>query len=234
MYRTLLVATLCVLCLTSWVAAQPYVSVWGAEASASQAASSWFGNTGMVVVPTATDMAAQTATLCYHYINDPGGTHVISGNYALADWLEVGATYVDGPVSTNTMGNVKLRVPMQQWMNNIGMPDVAVGVADLTNEWNRSFYFVVSKSFPLNPIVSDSPRIALHAGLASNDTGSGPMDGFFGGVEFTFMRSLLVQAEYDGDNINADLRYYPIPGLSVDVGIVDSEFGAGASYRASF
>jgi hypothetical protein len=229
----LLLGVFCLLCLTSWAAAQSYVSVWGAEDMANQGTSSWFGNVGMIVTPTASTPPAGAATVGYHWVDRSlGSTNVACINFGATDWLELGGAWMDTPGATDTYANVKIRLPIAQWLNSEGMPDLAVGAVDLTDEFNRALYFVVSKSFPLNAAVSGSPRISLHAGFADNELNAGALDGFFAGLEFNVNNFGLVQAEYDGDSLNADLRYNITKNLSLDLGVLDGDLGLGATYRS--
>ena len=226
MRSALLVAAVCVLCVSSLVSAQPYVSVWGAENAATQGTSSWFGNAGMIVTPTANTPAASGVSATFHHVDyTAGDVNVATLNFGVTNWLEVGGAWIDGPGSTNTVANVKVHLPVRQWLSNDAIPDVAFGAVDVTNEVNRALYFVLSKSFPLSSSASGGPRISLHAGAR---------DGFFGGLEFSVLHSALIQAEYDGENFNADLRYSVTPRFSLDVGILDGDLGYGASFHSGF
>jgi len=235
MRSALFVATFCLLCLASFVAAAPLVSIWGSEGASSQTTSSWFGNVGMIVTPTANTPRAGGATVGFHHVDFSGGpVNAINVNFGVTDWLEVGGTYLDQPGGPDTIGNVKVQLPVHHWLLNAVLPEIAVGAFDITNEINRALYVVLSKSFSVLPLVPGSPRVGLHLGLADNALNGGRLDGLFGGIEFKALRYGLVQAEWDGFSFNADLRYHPIPPISLDVGILDGDLGYGATYSSRF
>ena len=103
---------------------------------------------------------------------------------------------------------------------------------DCANELNRSYYLVLSKEVPVE---EDTGRaMSVHVGLGNNDRDGGPLDGIFGGVELVPFDESLLQIEYDGDDINGALRYYPASWISLDIGIISDDFGWGVSASTSF
>lgn len=235
MRSALLVAVLLALVVAVSVAsAEPYVSVWE-EADASQAAtSSWFGNVGLIVTPSAYIPAPSAATVQWHAIDRDGGDVNIFGvNFGVGEWLELGAARVDPEgADAEEIGNVKVRVPLSDWLELPEVPSVAIGALDVSDEINRSLYFVLSKDFPIGDELDR--RVSLHVGVGDNKTNVGALDGLFGGIEFAAFRYGLIQAEYDGDDFNAALRYNATPRFSLDVGTLDGDFGFGATYRSGF
>lgn len=231
----------------SAVTAQSYVSVWQNEASGFQGTASWYGNVGMIVCPTAILPPATAVTAQYHRVQrDAGDVNVWGANFGVTDWLEVGGTHLDvdpdllgddvdfdlSGRGSETIGNVKLGLNVADWLNSCSLPAIAVGAFDVSNELNRSLYVVMSKSFPVNGPCS--PVVVLHLGYAGNDLNAGALDGWFGGMEFQATKYGLVQAEWDGNAFNADFRFNVGSRLSLDLGILDSDLGYGATYCAQF
>lgn len=218
----------------SAVMAEPYVSVWEDETTDFQGTSSWFGNVGLIVTPTAVLPPASAATLQYHRIQrDIEDVNVWGVNFGVTRWLEAGGSHIDLDGGGNeTVGNVKVKLDAARWLDNPSIPDMAVGAFDVTDQLNRSLYFVMSKSYPVDGAFT--PRINLHLGFANSETGFGALDGLFGGIEFQAMKYGLVQAEYDGNAFNADFRFNASQHLSLDLGVLDGDFGYGATYRSQF
>lgn len=236
MRYAVIIAGVALLLVASCVAAEPYVSVWGGEGAGVGTTSSWFGNVGLVRIPSAFAPPKGGVTVSGHWIDsDPDSTMVANVNYGLLDYVEVGGAWIDPPVGDATViGNVKVRLPIAKWLDDVDLPDVAVGAFDITDEINRSLYVVASKTFKIDPDNANSPRLNLHLGFARNEFDGGPLDGLFGGVEASIMQRGLIQAEFDGDDFNADFRYNVTKKVSVDVGVLDGDLGAGATFRSPF
>jgi hypothetical protein len=228
------VALLLVLVVSAAVA-EPYVSVWADDSAKLSGTSSWYGNEGLIVTPTAAMPGTAGATVQYHRIQrDSEDVNVWGANFGVTDWLEAGGTQIDiEGDGSKTVGNLKLKVPAASLLKNPAFPDVAVGCFDVTDEINRAYYLVLSKTVALEQS-GYLPRINLHLGFADNKANDGAMDGVFGGLEFNVMKFGLIQAEWDADAFNADLRINAGDHFSLDVGILDSDLGYGASYRSSF
>lgn len=223
-----------VFCLSAAVA-DPYVSVWS-EGQASQAlTSSWYGNSGLIMVPSARTLPMAKANASYHRVQRDGGDLDVWGiNFGLLNNLEIGGSRIDLPGGgSEEVAHVKYRVNTRRLFKIPVFPDLAVGVTDITNEVNRGYYMVLSQSVPMGP-AANAFGLTLHLGLADNKANTGAMDGVFGGIEFAALRKALVQLEHDGDNFNAALRYQLADSVSVDLGLLDSDFGFGLTYRSGF
>ena len=225
--------TLLLIITVSAASAEPYVSVWEDEAASYSGTQSWFGHVGLVITPTAQTPPASGAALEYHRIQrDIDDVDIWGATFGVTDWLEAGGAFVEIPGGDDeTVGNLKVRIPVSQWLDNPSFPDVAVGAFDVTDQLNRAFYLVMSTSYELDGSI---PAINLHLGLADNKTNSGSLDGIFGGIEFAAMRYGTVQAEYDGEDFNAAFRYRPGRHLTLDVGTLGGDFGYGATYQSQF
>jgi hypothetical protein len=237
MRLAVIVIAVLVLVAAAYGADSSYVSVWGAESGAQQATSSWYGNVGLVTTPTAYTPPASATTLGAHWVNrDPEATWVATVNFGLTKDIEVGGSWVEmaDDSDAEALVNIKYHLDAARLLGEKSLPDMAIGCADVGDAIDRAIYMVFSKSFVVDDTKADSPRINLHLGWGATESGEGVMDGFFGGVEFQVLKYGLVQAEYDGEAFNADLRYSLTPKLSLDLGVLDGDLGAGATYRASF
>lgn len=236
MRSALLVAVLVALVVAVSVAsAEEYVSVWD-DADANQAAtSSWFGNVGLIVIPTAAMPPPSAATLQWHMIDRDGGdVNILGVNFGVTEWLELGAARIDPEgADAEVVGNVKVRVPLGEWLEMPEIPAVAFGAVDISDEINRSLYFVLSKDFPLGEEAGNR-KVSVHLGVADNKADFGALDGLFGGIEFQAFRYGMIQAEYDGSDVNAAIRFNATKRLQLDLGTLDGDLGFGATYRSSF
>jgi hypothetical protein len=211
------------------------LSVWGEDSAALAPVSSWYGNTGLIVIPTATTLPAAGVTVGYHSVDRSGEDMTVMGvNFGLTKDLEIGGTRMDIGGGDNTqMGHVKYHVNMGSLLDNPNFPQVVVGVWDVTNQFNRAYYVAIGKTFSITPNPS-GPKVNLTAGYAANDLGAGSLNGFFGGIEVSAFSRGLIQAEWDGNAFNADFRLKVSDRLTVEAGVLDSDFGWGASYTSGF
>ncbi len=229
-----LLAVFGIMLISSAAMSDGLVTVWTEDAGNTQVTSSWWGSTGMILTPSASTLKSTHATVAAHQVDrDERKINLFSLNVGVTDWLELGAANVElSDGSDELMGNLKFRLPMHKWLDNLDFPQVAVGVWDVTNQVDRAYYMVLSKRFPVNK--SGSSLLDLHLGFGGSDSGDGALEKWFGGMEFSAFRKGKIQAEYDGDNFNAALRYFVAPRVSVDVGTLDGDFGWGATYRSGF
>ncbi|MCE5240550.1 YjbH domain-containing protein [bacterium] len=244
MRSAVIIVGLIVLAVAPTLAADSIVSVWGAENTSNTATSSWYGNVGLIATPSAFTPPATATSLGVHWVNrHPDATWMANINFGVTAELEVGGAWIQSAGdeeaesdhdSSQTIINAKYRLSVAKWLEEPNLPDMAVGCFDIANQINRSIYLVLSKGFRFDPTDANSPCINLHAGWASSDSGEGAMDGFFGGLEFNALKDCLVQAEYDGENFNADLRYNLTKGLSLEGGILNEDPGFGLTYRSEF
>lgn len=236
MRPAVIVTVLLVVLAATSAFAEPYVSVWGEEAADTQSTSSWYGNTGLIVTPTTATPAASAASVAAHWVDrDPDATALVSVNFGVTNELEVGGAWIELPTDdSEVIVNLKYRLDVARWLEEPNLPDVAIGAFDIANQIDRAWYLVLGKSFRLQSNDPDSPQIGLHLGYADSDSGGGPLDGIFAGMDFKAFKYGVIQAEYDGEDVNAAIRYNATDQLSLDLGILDGDFGAGATYRSRF
>ncbi len=214
------------------------MSVWDVEKPETNVTNSWIGSTGMVFTPTARNCPAQGAVVSYHWINtDPDAGELWSANIGLTPNFEIGAVrladaFVEGD-DAEYIANVKYRVSLARWTDNPDAPELSVGVWDLGNKVNRSFFLVMSQDLT---IAEEGERSELRAHLGYGDTkqGDGLLDGFFGGIEFSPMENGLLQIEHDGENLNLAYHYNFSETIALELGSIDGDLGLGLTWHKGF
>ncbi len=244
MGRTLAVtlALVCWFCLcVSAATAQSslYGSLTG-SGPASNATPSYLGATGLMVTPTAMVAQPLKASGYWHQVRSDPAQSFYGATVGLPGGLEIsGVRLIDVeplPSETTTRDetvfNAKYQIPMGKLLLDPLLPKVAVGVFDASNELNRVLYVTLSRSFSLTQD-SNAP-LNLHVGWGNAKVSDTRLDGFFGGLDFSPFSAALLQIEYDAKDINANLRYYPAPWLSLDAGVLANDFAFGATIRSEW
>lgn len=217
--------------------ADPYASVWDTQGPQAGVTNTWIGSTGLVIIPTATTVPAQGAIASFNWIDtDPDAAQIWTGNVGITPSLEVGAAHVNRGVTgdgSEIIANAKYNIDLGRWTKNPNAPELAVGVFDIGNELNRSYYLVLTQDLT---VAEDDQKsnLRVSVGYADNYTNSGPMNGFFGGVEFVPFERGLIQIDYDGDNVNGALRYQVADTVSLSAGSIDGDLGLSAAYNTRF
>lgn len=214
-------------------------SIWEKPGGETVPTASWLGSTGLVFVPSALVGPPMSAQGYFHWIKDiedcDADLYLWGADVAVTSNLEVGAVRVDprDGGSGETILNAKYNLDLGRWTANPAAPEVAIGVRDATNELNRALYVVLTKDLELRETEGIS-RFSLSAGFGSTEEDGGVLDGFFVGLELVPAPGFRLQAEYDADNFNACLRFYPTRNLSLDIATIDGNLGLGATYRTGF
>jgi len=205
---------------------------------------SWYGYTGLVRTPTALISTPQKITGAVHQVElDGEDSRVCAATVGLMPTLEIGATRIqDVPqdtipltYATETVVNVKYEANIGGLFNNPVAPKMAIGIFDISDQINRTNYLVLSRSIGLaQGSVSPLPQANVHIGYASAEREPAALDGIFGGIDFVVAQDTLAQIEYDGEDINGALRYYPAPWISLDAGMLSSELGYGFTINTGF
>ncbi len=216
---------------------------WEEPIPEQQPVASWYGSTGLIVTPTALMCPPHQIQSGWHQINfDTKNQRVYGANVGITPQMEVGVTRVQNvplrpPAQTGytdeTILNAKYKLDVGGWFNNPLAPDVAIGVWDWANDLNRAYYLVMSREVPMAQEVAGR-QLNVHLGVGNNDRNAGPLEGIFFGADLVPFESSLLQLEYDGDNLNGALRYYPANWISLDAGIVDDNFGWGIGVGSNF
>ena len=232
----------CVYALTACSASDLFGN-WEGEAAATYATPSYLGQTGLIVTPTAMIQPELKGAIFYHKIQaQPRRQDLYGATIGLPLDLEVSVLRVVNlePLTTEapdvwrqeTLLNAKWQVPLGEVIGNPLAPKLAVGVFDVSNLADRTWYGAISRSFSL--LQDESSLITLHLGYAKKDHGGGRLDGLFGGFDAQINKQLVLQAEYDAEDLNGGLRYYPIPSLSLDGSVIGGNFGWGATTNNAF
>jgi len=219
-------------------------SPWEVAAPETEVAPSWYGFTGLVRTPTALISTPQKITGSAHQVEFDGDHHsVYAATVGLMPTLEIGAARVedvlqDTPIptyATETVVNVKYEANIGGLFNNPMAPKMAIGIFDIGDQINRTNYVVLSRSIGLaQGSASPLPQASVHIGYASAEREPAALDGIFGGIDFVAAQDTLAQIEYDGEDVNGALRYYPAPWISLDAGMLNSEFGYGFTINSGF
>ncbi len=220
-----------------------FYGTWEEPAPELQPVPSWYGSTGLIVTPTALMCPPHQIQGGWHQMEfDIKEQRVYGANVGITPQIEVGITRVQnikprGVAQTSytdeTILNAKYKLDMAEWFDNPLAPDVAIGVWDWANDLNRAYYLVMSKEVPMAQEVAGR-QLNVHLGVGNNDRNTGPLEGIFFGADLVPFESSLLQLEYDGDNLNGALRYYPANWISLDAGLVDDNFGWGVGIGTNF
>jgi len=217
---------------------------WDVTPPESQPSPSWYGYTGLVRTPTALISTPQKITGSAHQVKFDGDHHGVYGaTVGLMPTLEIGAARIedvlqDTPIpsyATETVVNVKYEANIGGLFNNPVAPRMAIGIFDISDHVNRTNYLVLSRSIGLaQGSASPLPQASIHIGYAKATRNPATLDGIFGGIDFVAAQDTLAQIEYDGEDVNGALRYYPASWISVDAGMLNSELGYGFTIDSSF
>lgn len=185
-------------------------------------AGSLSGSTGLFNIPTSDVLSVGMIGASVH-VSDSRVTGAV--NYALMDFLEVGATV---RFSGGNAVRFSPFVKGQIFAETVNDPGLAAGIQD------ESAYVVLSKTL--------APLFRGHVGV-----GTGRFDGLFGGVSYLVnpvvvsrpssmqMPRVMLIAEYDGLRPNVGTRLSFAQGLDVNVLMHNiRDLTIGASWRTRF
>jgi len=224
-------------------------SIWEKPPAESKPVVSWYGQTGLIAIPSALIGPPMSVQVGAHWVNTNWriGTQkedlwAYTGTVAITGNLEVGMARLEnvqkasgGAVrfDSETIANAKYNVDLGRWTGMEKAPELAIGVWDVTDEFNRGYYLVATKELHLREVEGPSD-LTLTVGFGNNELDTGAMDGVFFGIEIVPTAMVRLQADYDAEDFNAALRIFPTKDLSLDVATVDGHLGVGASYRIGF
>jgi len=235
-------AVVCGFCLVSLPAfAQGSLyGILGGSGPASNATPSFLGATGLLITPTAMVAPPLKAAGYFHSIASDPNQNFWGATVGLPGGLEVSGVRLEkleplpadpGVPRDATVFNAKYQIPLGSLADALA-PKVAVGVFDATNEVNRTYYLTLSRSLSL--VQSARASLNLHAGWGVPDQDDTRLEGLFGGLDFSPFPGALIQVEYDAKDVNAGVRYSPTPWLSLDAGVLASDFAWGATLRSDW
>lgn len=224
-----------------WAQGWDTSDLWLAEDAAQTSLTSWFGDTGLVVIPSAETLPFQGIQAHLGFIdveNDDDWATIWGANIALCEGLELGVTGLT-KAYTGTQDEeliqAKLQLPLGR-LFKLGpdAPMVAVGGRDLSDEINRVWYVVLGKNFTVNPDTSKERTFKVSLGFGNTEIDDTPLDGVFCGVECDLFDYMRLQVDYDAENLNVGLRYWWSEWAVTDLVLVDDNVGAGFTLNTGF
>lgn len=195
------------------------------------AAPSFFGYTGLIVIPTADALNRGEYSAGGFAIDLKSGvdSNVYAANLGLAESTEIGFARIkpddaSGETSVNAKHAFQTETETQ--------PAIAAGIIDATGETDTTVYVVLSKAIRGQTSTKygeiTAPR--LYAGI-----GGGQLDGFFGGMSAALGDRLLLMAEYDSRNINFGARLAVSEEIRIHGALLDTDDVAlGVSFTKLF
>lgn len=183
------------------------------------------GPTGLMFVPTADVLPNGGFNFALHRAWD---STFVTFNTSMMENLEFGVTSVSWERGSDARGNIKFRLMAETRQN----PSVAVGVADLADDLDRSVYVVATKNLSgagFRGTIGLSSK-GLLAGLAKElntvSVSNGARRGAPGAV---FM------AELDGSALNVGVGITLAPAVRANIYLYDLRTAVlGLSYEARF
>jgi hypothetical protein len=191
------------------------------------AAPSFFGPTGLLVIPTADSQAQQSWNVHVHGID---GLVTFGGSYGVTKALELGVTGADfRGGNTDALINAKYALLME----TAKLPGVAIGGVDIADQigLDPGFYVVASKS--LSSLLGSQAakyNLRAHLGYGANSIFD---DKVFGGLDLQVTQNIQAIVEWISGNVNYGARLGFGSGLRAELGSYDGEFGGGISYAAA-
>jgi hypothetical protein len=185
---------------------------------------SFFGQTGLLVIPTADSLTQQSWSVHVHGMNHLA---TYGANYGLAKGLEVGVSgFSPQHGDTKAVINAKYNFLLE----TAKVPGISVGGVDIADQLDlkAGIYVVASKSLSSylgGPLAKYNLR--GHIGYGSNGIFN---DDVFGGVDLQVTQNVQAIAEWINGDLNAGARLGLGKGIRVDLGSYDGRFGGGVSF----
>lgn len=205
--------------------------IWTAENARTAATPSWYGETGLIVIPTTRVVDPQSIQAHFHRVGaDSGWTNTWGVNVGLTANIEGGVTRLDD--IGETIFQAKVNLDLNNWLGLERAPEVAVGCRDIGDEVDRAMYVVLGAELRL---IEEKPSVLFaYVGFGDTSLPGSPLDGIFGGVDFVPFDFMRVQIEHDSENFNACARYWWSQWLSTDIGWLNEELGWGVTAGTEF
>lgn len=237
-YMPVITAILAVALVCTVSVADPYTSVWYTDAPEKNVSNSWIGSTGMYYTPTARTAPAQAMVSSIHWVNtEPNAMTTLGINVGITPNFELGGVRIAdgfGGDETEVIANAKYNIDLTRILEQEELPELAVGAWDIGNEFNQTFYVVMTKDLAIKED-ADVANLRFSIGYSEADINTdNSLDGLFGGIEFVPFEDGLIQLEYDGGDFNGGLRYYPNEWISLEVASLDGDAGLGFNVHTGF
>lgn len=196
----------------------------GLSTGRASAAPSFFGPTGLLVIPTADTLAQQSWNLHLHLTED---LTAYGANFGLAQQLEIGVSGVDPEFGgTEAIFNAKYAALMETATG----PGVAIGVVDIADalDIDPGIYVVASKS--LSSLLGNRAgryNLRGHLGYGWNGVFN---DDIFWGLDLQLTEQVQAILEGIGGDITFGARFGLGQGIRAELASYDGDFGGGISY----
>jgi len=176
-----------------------------------------YGPSGLLRVPTIDTVGAGGMQFGANWVADDVFT--VGMTTGVVDRLELSATYVrpDGG-DNNLVASGKWRL-FREGEREFGL---AAGVFDITDELNRTFFGVAQKYF----LVGNTWVRAVGGWGEANSM----VDGLFAGAEVFLGNDWSALVEYDGEDVNAGVRWPINDRIKLSAGSVSDDLFIGAQY----
>lgn len=238
MLAAVVAAALLVCAGFGWAQGWDGTDIWTADDAAAMPLPSWFGSTGLIVVPSAEVIAPEVIQAHIATVETPNDDWAVIGglNVSVYEGLEAGVTFLDDTWTggdSETLVQAKYQIPLQSFLE-LGpeVPMLAVGGTDLGDQINRTWYVAASKDLPLT---TSGDRVAtVTVGFGDTEVDDTPLDGFFAGVEMPLFDFGQIQLEHDGENFNGALRYWWSDWAVTEFAVLDDDMGFGFTVNSGF
>lgn len=210
--------------------------LWDARTVQTMPTQSWFGGTGMLVIPTAETIPPRKISAHFHAIDvdeRDDWEDVWGLTTSIYPGFEAGITNLGRTFTGTGEDELVIQAKIGANLNDLlrlgeEAPDIAFGGRDLADEVGEAYYVVFSKDFMIDEF-EEAKTVGVSLGIGNADGNNVPLDGLFFGVDFTPFDFARMQIEYDAENVNANLRYWWSDWAVTEVGVLDGDLGAGAS-----
>jgi len=220
-------------CLTLMLAASLLLMLAGVAA----AAPSFFGYTGLIVVPTADALSADEWNVGAFSSDLGPRLETFEGQFGLRNGVEVGVARLRQGDDRDTVLMGKYAIAPETDRR----AGLAVGIFDPTDQVEATVYFAASKTFGRTLKAFDKEITSVRGTIGF---GGGALDGIFLGASGALGNRLLLMAELvnsnlaDGDShsFNVGARLNVGGGFRLHGAFFDNfdDFGYGASYNKTF
>jgi len=171
-----------------------------------------YGPTGLINVPTANTAERGVVGFGAGFAKDFRGP---TANWGVVDSIEVGGAFLDRTgADSKAIANAKVKIVP----SNFNWFDVGVGVIDVADAINQTFYVVGSAAIvPPNFSPDNAFAARIHAGVG---TGLFSEKLFAGGEIFLNNKTALV-GEWDSKNFNAAFRFRHMEMFAIQAGVAN-------------
>ncbi|MBM3496351.1 MAG: hypothetical protein FJX72_18815 [Armatimonadetes bacterium] len=184
-----------------------------------------YGPVGLITIPTAYVAPNRKVLFGTAFGRD---VKTVSANWGLTPGVDVGAAYLDRDSATQKVfGNAKVNIIPQ----NFKWFEVGVGVLDVADTMDQTFYFVASADWALPDLLAEKAiGFRLHAGVGTGMFKDKPI----AGAEVIIDKRFSIAGEWNAKNVNAAFRYVHDNGFALQAGIQDTKGFLGATYTLQF